>query len=133
MGNGDDVLQEFLAESYENLDRLDRELVELEKTPDDEKILSSIFRTIHTIKGTSGFFGFSKLGELTHVGENLLSKMRDGELRIDGHIASALLQMVDAVREMLASIGSCHDEGEGDYSAITARLAQLLAGDAAPA
>ncbi|HEX4461372.1 MAG TPA: chemotaxis protein CheA, partial [Polyangia bacterium] len=117
---------EFLAESRENLDRLDQELVELEQNPDAQDILASIFRTIHTIKGTCGFFGFEKLGELTHAGESLLSKMRDGELRIDDRIAGALLKMVDAVREMLASIESSHDEGEGDYSALTARLSDLV-------
>ncbi len=126
MATSDDVLHEFLVESHENLDRLDRELVELERDPDAQDTLASIFRTIHTIKGTCGFFGFEKLGELTHAGESLLSKMRDGELRIDDQIASALLQLVDAVREMLASIESSHDEGEGDYSALTARLSQLI-------
>jgi two-component system, chemotaxis family, sensor kinase CheA len=126
MASSDDVLHEFLVESHENLDRLDRELVDLERDPDAQATLASIFRTIHTIKGTCGFFGFEKLGELTHAGESLLSKMRDGELRIDDQIASALLQLVDAVREMLASIESSHDEGEGDYSALTTRLSQLI-------
>ncbi|MGD0511693.1 MAG: Hpt domain-containing protein, partial [Terriglobales bacterium] len=50
-----DIVKEFLVESYENLDRLDRELVGLEKNPNDRDALSSIFRTIHTIKGTCGF------------------------------------------------------------------------------
>lgn len=126
MASSDDVLHEFLVESHENLDRLDRELVELERDPDAQATLASIFRTIHTIKGTSGFFGFEKLGELTHAGESLLSKMRDGELRIDDRIAGALLQLVDAVREMLASIETSHDEGEGDYSVLIAQLGQLL-------
>ena len=49
----DDVVKEFLVESYENLDQLDRDLMALEETPDDKSRLSSVFRTIHTIKGTS--------------------------------------------------------------------------------
>ena len=121
----DDVLKEFLVESHENLDRLDQELLALEENPDAKDTLASVFRTIHTIKGTSGFFGFSRLGELTHLGENLLSKMRDGELRFDKEVASALLEMVDAVREMLASIESSHDEGDNDYGAVMARLGEL--------
>ncbi|MGZ6737695.1 MAG: Hpt domain-containing protein, partial [Nocardioides sp.] len=100
----DEVVQEFLVESYENLDRLDQDLVALERAPDDVATLSSIFRTIHTIKGTCGFLGFSKLEAVAHVGESLLSKLRDRELQLDAAITSALLQMVDAVRGMLTSI-----------------------------
>ena len=63
MNDADDIVKEFLVESYENLDRLDRDLITLEKNPKDSDILASIFRTIHTIKGTSGFLGFGKLGQ----------------------------------------------------------------------
>ena len=76
----DEAIKEFLVESYENLDQLDRDFVALEQTPDDRARLGSVFRTIHTIKGTCGFFGFGKLESLTHVGENLLSRLREGEL-----------------------------------------------------
>lgn len=62
MMDNQEFVQEFLVESSENLDQLDRDLVALEETPDDPDRLASIFRTVHTIKGTSGFFGFSKLG-----------------------------------------------------------------------
>ena len=71
-----DVVKDFLVESYENLDQLDRDLVSLERDPRNHETLSSIFRTIHTIKGTCGFLGFGKLESVTHVGENLLSKLR---------------------------------------------------------
>ena len=73
-----DIVQDFLVESYENLDRLDRELVGLEKNPHDREALGSVFRTIHTIKGTCGFLGFNKLEKVAHVGENLLARLRDG-------------------------------------------------------
>jgi two-component system chemotaxis sensor kinase CheA len=65
----DEIVKEFLVESYENLDQLDRDPMALEDTPDDRNRLSSIFRTIHTIKGTSGFLAFQKLEHVTHVGE----------------------------------------------------------------
>jgi two-component system chemotaxis sensor kinase CheA len=68
-----DIVRDFLVESYENLDRLDRELVGLEKDPNDAEALASVFRTIHTIKGTCGFLGFGKLEAVAHVGENLLN------------------------------------------------------------
>ena len=72
-----DIVKDFLVESYENLDRLDRELVGLEKNPEDRDALSSVFRTIHTIKGTCGFLGFNKLAAVAHGGESWLSRLRD--------------------------------------------------------
>ena len=90
-----EIVAEFLVESHENLDQLDRDLVELERTPDSRELLSSIFRTIHTIKGTSGFLAFNRLEALTHVGENLLSRLRDGKMVMTTHTAGALLTMVD--------------------------------------
>jgi len=134
MDENDEVLQEFLVESYENLDRLDHDLVALERAPEDAETLSSIFRTIHTIKGTCGFLGFSKLESVTHVGENLLGKLRDRELSLDAAIVSGLLQLVDAVRGMLASIESTGSEGDGDYAGLVEELGRLGRGEAsAPA
>ena len=68
MNEMDEVLKEFLVESYENMDRLDRDLVSLEERPDDKQILGSIFRTIHTIKGTCGFLGLPRLEHVAHAG-----------------------------------------------------------------
>ena len=65
MNEANELVKEFLVESYENLDRLDRDLVTLEKDPQNRDGLASIFRTIHTIKGTCGFFGFNKLQAVT--------------------------------------------------------------------
>jgi two-component system chemotaxis sensor kinase CheA len=121
----DNIIQEFLVESYGNLDELDRDLVALEQNPQDRERLASVFRTIHTIKGTCGFFGYSKLESVTHVGENLLSKLRDGVLPLDADIASALLVMVDAVREMLGCIEAARQEGERDYTALIETLTRL--------
>ena len=125
MGENDELIKEFLVESYDNLDRLDREFLALEKDPTNKDYLSSIFRTIHTIKGTSGFFGFEHLQALTHVGENLLSKLRDGKLTLNGDMANSLLAMVDAVRGMLGTIESTGVEGQTDNSALMARLSSV--------
>jgi two-component system, chemotaxis family, sensor kinase CheA len=127
----DEVVQEFLVESHENLDRLDQDLVALERTPDDVATLSSIFRTIHTIKGTCGFLGFSKLESVAHVGEGLLSRLRDRELALDEDIVSGLLLMVDAVRGMLASIEATGGEGDGVYDDLVAELGRLQRGEPA--
>jgi len=122
----DDLTREFLLESYENLDRLDQDFVKLETEPGNLELLKSIFRTIHTIKGTCGFLGFSKLETLAHAGENLLSLLRDGHLNLTSEITTALLAMVDAVRQMLGSIDTVGNEGERDDQALLATLTQLL-------
>jgi two-component system, chemotaxis family, sensor kinase CheA len=87
----DDLIQELLVESNENLDRLDSELVKLESDPTSADLLASIFRSIHSIKGACGFLGFNKLQALAHAGESLLSKLRDGTLALTPEISSALL------------------------------------------
>lgn len=125
MTGDDDLLREFLLESVENLDRLDQDFVALEREPDDRERLGAIFRTIHTIKGTSGFFDLSRLESLTHAGETLLSRLRDGELALDGAMTSALLATVDAVRGMLASIEADGSEGSLDIAPLVAELARL--------
>jgi len=125
MDDSDDIVKEFLVESYENLDRLDRDLVTLEKNPSDREVLASVFRTIHTIKGTSGFLAFDKLGAVAHAGESLLGRLRDGEVLLDPEITTALLGTVDAVRQMLASIEATGVEGERDDGELIARLTRL--------
>ncbi|MBI5364089.1 MAG: chemotaxis protein CheA [Planctomycetes bacterium] len=125
MSEMDEAIREFLVESYENLDRLDTEMVVLEERPEDKETLASIFRTIHTIKGTCGFLGYSKLESVAHVGESLLSRLRDGKLRIDDPITSALLAMFDAVRRMLAEIEASGSDGAGDYSELVRTLTAL--------
>ena len=133
MSDGDsEIVKEFLVESYENLDRLDRELVGLEKNPDDRDALSSVFRTIHTIKGTCGFLGFSKLEAVAHVGENLLTRLRDRLLVLNPEITTALLNMVDAVRQILSHIETTGQEGERDDSLLISRLTRLQQSPEAP-
>src|SRR4029077_11524965 len=128
-----DIVKDFLVESYENLDRLDRDLVGLEKNPEDKDALAGVFRTIHTIKGTCGFLGFNKLEKVVHVGENLLTRLRDGQLALTPEITTALLSMVDAVRQMLSQIEMRGQEGERDDSALIATLTRLQQPLKAPA
>ena len=120
-----DVLKDFLQESFENLDRVDSELIELEEQPDNRDLLSSIFRSMHTIKGTCGFFGFDKLEKVTHIGENLLVKLRDGEYSMNEEIATGLLAMVDAVRAMLHEISANGHDGTKRYKKLIDLLSEL--------
>ncbi|MDP9434142.1 MAG: chemotaxis protein CheA [Actinomycetota bacterium] len=125
MNEMDEIVQEFLVESHENLDQLDQDLLALEQDPTSRDLLGSVFRTIHTIKGTSGFLAYSKLEAVAHVGENLLSRLRDGALSLTPEITSALLEMVDAVRGLLSTIESTGAEGDPDHSALLATLTRL--------
>lgn len=126
----DDIVKEFLVESNENLDQMDRNFVELEKDPTNKDLLSAIFRTIHTIKGTCGFLGFGKLESVAHVGESLLSKLREGTLTLNPEYTTVLLNMVDAVRQMLSSIESSGAEGDVDYSELINNLNKAQRGEA---
>ena len=117
-----DVIREFLVESHENLSRLDQELVELEKSPQDTALLASIFRTIHTIKGTCGFFAFSTLERITHQAESLLSQLRDGKRQLTPSLISLILETVDATRKVLASIEATGEEGPDQFEEIAERL-----------
>src|ERR1700676_2622102 len=121
----DSLVREFLTESNENLDTLDRELVLLEKDPQNSNILGSVFRTIHTIKGTCGFLGFTKLEKVAHAGENLLSRLRDGQLTLNPELTTALLGMVDAVRQMLKEIQSTGQDATVDYPELRETLTRL--------
>jgi two-component system, chemotaxis family, sensor kinase CheA len=128
-----EIVKDFLVESYENLDRLDRDLVNLEKNPNDRDALAEVFRTIHTIKGTCGFLGFAKLEKVAHVGESLLTLLRDGDLTLNPERTTALLGMVDAVRQMLKEIESTGQDGEIDYPELREKLTLLqtpVSGDA---
>ncbi|MSR63061.1 MAG: histidine kinase [Planctomycetes bacterium] len=128
MSELDDIVRDFLVESHEGLDRLDNEMVVLEERPDEKETLASIFRTIHTIKGSSGFLGFGKLGKVAHAGENLLAKLRDGTFPLDNQITDSLLAMFDAVRKILERIEQTGGEGDEDYSTLVQQLTLLLDG-----
>lgn len=124
----DEIVQEFLVESHENLDQLDRDLVALEREPGSRDLLGSIFRTIHTIKGTSGFLAFGKLESVTHVGENLLARLRDGKMSMTPQTTDVLLAMVDTVRDLLSAIEEHGGEGDAEVGAVVERISALLEG-----
>jgi two-component system chemotaxis sensor kinase CheA len=132
MSEMEEIVKEFVVESNENLDRLDRELIELEKNPSARETLASIFRTFHSIKGATGFLGFSNLGAVAHAGESLLSRLRDGVLTINSEIASGLLSLVDCVRQMLSQIEKTGTDGSVDYCALVENIAHLQLGGKTP-
>ncbi|MEZ5403632.1 MAG: chemotaxis protein CheW [Bryobacteraceae bacterium] len=117
-----EIVNEFLIESSENLSRLDQEMVELEQRPGDGQLLASIFRTIHTIKGTCGFLGFHTLESITHHAENLLSQVRNGERPLTAELVSLVLQTVDATKQELLSIEQTGHESGNEHADLRARL-----------
>jgi two-component system chemotaxis sensor kinase CheA len=121
----DELTREFLIESQEGLDRMERGLTQLETRPGDPDLLAEIFRSVHTIKGTTGFLGFKRLEKLAHTGENLLSLLRDGKLTADGDVITGLLQLLDALRSILKSIEGEGAEGEGADTELIGQLKEL--------
>jgi two-component system chemotaxis sensor kinase CheA len=127
-----ETIREFLVESDENLSQLDQDLVELEKRPKDAALLGSIFRTIHTIKGTCGFLAFTTLESITHKAESLLSQLRDGKRELTPELVSLILETVDATRKVLAAIEATGNEGDLHFEDLTTRLQAAAQTCAAP-
>jgi len=118
----DDLLRDFLMESAENLGRLDNDLVDLERRPDDPTPLHSVFRTIHTIKGTCGFLGLSRLELLAHSAESVLDALRSGRLQVRDSLISDVLASVDRIKHILDVLEQTEAEPEGTDGDIIARL-----------
>ena len=114
MTEAEQLVKSFWSKATK-LDQLDRDLVGLEKDPENRERLASVFRTIHTIKGTCGFFGFDTLESVAHVGENLLSRCATACCCWTPK-SPALLALLDAVRLMLGNIEKTGNDGDGDYT-----------------
>ena len=123
----DDLTREFLIESQEGLDRMERCLTALEERPQDTGLLAEIFRSVHTIKGTTGFLGYKRLEKMAHAGENLLGLLRDGKMSASAAVITALLQLLDGLRDLLKTIEAHGNDGDGDDAALIARLEELQA------
>ena len=105
-----EIVESFIVETKEILDKLDVDLVEMEKRPDDNELLNSVFRHFHTIKGTSSFLGLDKLTGVTHKGEDILNKLRRGEARLNSTIMDSLLNAYDKMKSLLVSIEEFQNE-----------------------
>ena len=129
MENNDQILDEFLMEAQEIFDQLDLDFVLLEQSPQDKKLLGSIFRAMHTLKGSSGFFSFRRLENVAHAGESLLSKVRDGVLAVNMANTNALLKTLDCLRGIVNGISTNRVEPLGDDTALLDLLRALTQGD----
>ncbi|MDQ6964963.1 MAG: Hpt domain-containing protein, partial [Mariprofundales bacterium] len=118
----EELLGEFLTESNENLAEIEQQLMDLEDRPQDAELLGSIFRTIHTVKGSCGFIGLSKLEKVAHAGENLLSRIRSTNFPVTEDIVSLLLEDADAIKTILQHLETHGTESDDDNSGLIARL-----------
>src|SRR5713101_7223975 len=125
----DDLLNEFLTETTESLSLLDLELVKLEQNPNDPALLSNIFRLVHTIKGTCGFLGLPRLDSVAHAAENVLGKVRDGELSVSPAAVTLILASLDCIKKIMAELEATEAEPAGDDSDLIARLYRLANGE----
>jgi len=123
----DELTREFLIESQEGLDRMERCLTELEERPKDASLIGDIFRSVHTIKGTTGFLGFKRLEKLAHAGENLLGLLREGKVNADRPTITGLLKLMDGLRSILKTIEAEGSEGEGEDAELIALMEELQA------
>jgi len=125
----DDLVADFIAETREGLEALDSELVRFEQSPDDPETLGGIFRLIHTIKGTCGFLGLSRLQNVAHAAENVLGAFRDGDLAVTPGAVSAVLDTVDLIRSITDTLAATGGEPAGDDSVLIARMEAFLEGE----
>ena len=128
MTDDSEILDEFLLEGREIIDQLDLDFVALEKSPSDEKLLGNIFRGMHTLKGSSGFFSFKRLELVSHAGESLLSKLRDKSLVLSTDMVTVLLETLDRLRSIIDSVESEKKEAPGDDQLLLFNLRSLAEG-----
>ena len=118
----DDLIADFIAEASEGLELVDKELIELENNPEKSELIDDIFRVIHSIKGTCGFFGLEKLASIAHSGEEIISRIRDKKLVIDQNSISILLEVIDSIKTILVYIGENGKEPEIDFSELIQKI-----------
>ncbi|WP_175252690.1 chemotaxis protein CheA [Pseudomonas sp. BMW13] len=126
--NLDSVIGTFIAESQELLQQMEDALLQIEQTPDDAELINAIFRAAHTIKGSSGLFGFDSIVAFTHVAESVLDRVRAGEVRFDGELIALMLQVGDHLAGLIGHLAEGRDLAElaAAHHAREAELVQAL-------
>ena len=120
----DDLVLEFLTETNEHLETVDVEMVRFEQDPNNQAILSNIFRLVHTIKGTCGFLGLPRLEALAHAAETLMGKFRDG-MPVTTAAVSLILVTLDRIKEILGELERHAAEPEGSDEDLIEALEKM--------
>ena len=126
----DELLRDFLTETGESLDLVDAELVRFEQEPNNGDILGNIFRLVHTIKGTCGFLGLSRLETLTHAAETLMGKFRDG-MPVTAEAVTLILSTIDRIKTILDELEAKQQEPAGNDAELIEQLARMARQDTA--
>jgi len=127
-----ELLDGFLTETTELLEKLDDDLVALEKSADDTELMNRVFRSIHTVKGASSFLGFDLLVKVTHRTEDVLNRLRKGELVVSPEVMDVILEAVDLVKVLVNDI-KANDIQEREVDGTIAKLESLMTLSASPA
>ena len=125
----DDLLSDFLTETHEGLSAVDEALLRLERAPDDAPTLAEVFRQVHTIKGTCGFLGLSRLEKVAHAAETILGLYRDGSLKVTPEGITLIFAAVDAIRKIVVGLEQHGQEPDGDDSAVIEALDAAARGE----
>ncbi len=120
-----EIFDSFVVETKEILEKLDLDLVELENKPQDIELLNQIFRSYHTVKGTSGFLGLEKMMKLTHRAEDLLNKLRKAEVILNEEMMDGILQAYDKLKELLFHIEE-HRNEDVNVQNVILKLEEIL-------
>ncbi len=123
-----ELLESFLVETNEILENLDQQLMDLESNPEDEDLLNSIFRSFHTVKGTSSFMGFEQITSITHKAEDVLNKLRRFELEATSHIVDVLLEAYDWMKTLVKKVED-NDPEPVDFTDTANKLVAILGGN----
>jgi len=130
-----EIVESFLIETKELLEKLDTDLIVFEKNPDDTDLVNQIFRAFHTIKGTSGFLGLNKLTEVTHRCEDILNKLRKNEAKLSSTVMDAILLSYDTIKDLITSIELNQNEStevSGVIDVLEKVIADINSGISAP-
>ena len=104
------IIGEFIAEAREHLESLEPKLLQLEENPEDPELLNAIFRSFHTIKGSSSFLGLVQITELSHKLENVLDKLRKKELGVTPEIIDLIFKGMDILKSLIEDVASGEEE-----------------------
>jgi two-component system chemotaxis sensor kinase CheA len=113
----DELLRDFLTETTEHIEGAETQLVHFERNPSDASLITSIFRLVHTIKGTSSFLGLERLERVGHAAESVMGMLRDG-VPPTQHSVSIILAAIDRIKTIIEEIGQHGGEPPGDDSEI---------------
>jgi two-component system chemotaxis sensor kinase CheA len=121
----EEIVNEFITEAEESLDRIEPLFVELEQKGEDNDLINDIFRSMHTIKGAAGFLGYQSVVDVAHSSENIMKKLREGEFALSRELMDVILKSIDMLRILLDHIKE-KDGIEEDVSPLVNELESVL-------